>query len=527
MAEYTVKNKKNGQIITFRWNKDTPPTSSDMQRVFDAADSRTIPPDTTDSRTIPPDAGESRPQPIWNRQGGIETENIAPYYKQGIKNLAQRPMETIFPAASSVKGKGVGAGIKRNLMGAADVLSIPDRAIDYASGGAFERGKNTLGEYIDKIPGKGMVGKAVKGNIKTLADIATSPSTYVGAGAIKNALGKETSEKIIEKGGKALAKQSSLDKAIQTGVNKGIKPTVKNKSTFSKMNQFDKNANKAVRTIAENQNKIQLVNDVGEKIPYPKNAADMAQAIEKTKNYIFRQYDDMAKAAGKGGAQFNVDGIQSKLDEIINDVGNPTDMVNYAKGMKKDLERLRGASPEAIQKRIKYYNQSLEGYYAGRGIPQAKAQVDGSVAKVMREELDNEIMSAVGEGYSDLKRQYGSLKAIEKEVNHRAIVNARRANKNVGDLTDIFTGGDLIAGAISGNPALIARGVIGRGIKEAYKVANNPDRAIKNMFKEAYETYSAKPYSMPSDRTSIGSLAGGGIVEGTATLADILRERNR
>lgn len=150
---------------------------------------------------------QQRAEPIWNSQTGeIVPENVGPYYKQGIQNLAKKPYETLFPGAASVEGKGLVPAVKRNALGAFDVMGWPDRAIDYASGGAFERGKKTIGEAVDKIPGEGKISDLVRGNLKTGADIATSPTTYVGAGTIKKLLTKETPETIAQ----AMAKKSSV-----------------------------------------------------------------------------------------------------------------------------------------------------------------------------------------------------------------------------------------------------------------------------------------------------------------------------
>lgn len=154
-----------------------------------------------------PEQQQQRAEPIWNSQTGeIVPENVGPYYKKGIQNLAQKPYETLFPGAASVEGKGFVPAVKRNALGALDVLGWPDRVIDYASGGAFERGKQTIGEAIDKVPGEGKISDLVRGNLKTGADIATSPTTYVGAGTIKNLLTKETPETIS----KAMAKKSGV-----------------------------------------------------------------------------------------------------------------------------------------------------------------------------------------------------------------------------------------------------------------------------------------------------------------------------
>ncbi len=453
------------------------------------------------------DRQQQRAEPVWDKQTGeIVPENILPYYKQGIQNLAKKPYETLFPGSASVEGKGVIPTVKRNALGAFDVLGWPDRAIDYASGGAFERGKETIGGAIDKIPGTGKISDLVRGNLKTGVDIATSPSTYVGAGTIKNLLTKETPETIA----KAMAKKSGVDAYIKKGVDKGIKPTVRNKSNYTAMKNFEAKAGEAVKTIAENKNNLNLVDEFGEKIPRPRSAAEMAQAIEQTKKSIYKEYHQMAVEAGEKGAQANIGDVIDNLNKVSNDIKYNPQIRDYAREMVDEVSELQGAAPEIIEERIKDLNQSLAGFYDGR-VSKAKAQIDASVANQMREQLDKSIAEAAGEGYQALKNKYGALKAIEKEVNHRAIVNARKASKGVADLTDIFTGGDLIGGVLTMNPAMIGRGVAGRGIKEIYKAINNPDRYIDNMFKKAFDDYSPqapKPLPTPKKTSSLSNQSG-------------------
>jgi diguanylate cyclase (GGDEF)-like protein len=286
-------------------------------------------------------------------------------------------------------------------------------------------------------------------------------------------------------------KESKVDKTITEGVNKGIKPTVVGKKTLKNADRFYDNANSAVKTIAENKNNIKLVDENGEAITHPRSSAEAAQAIDRTKKLVYKQYHDMAVSAGDAGSQFDISPIAQKLDEISADLKFNPETRAYAESVKNEIAELKGQSPEVIEARIADLNNSLAGFYDGR-VTKAKAQIDGSVAKAMREQLDNNITNAVGEGYQDLKNKYGALKAIEKEVNHRAIVNVRKANKSIIDMTDIFTGGELIGGLITGNPALVAKSLAGRGIKEVYKSLNNPDRYIEKMFKQAYGLQDAK-----------------------------------
>jgi cell fate (sporulation/competence/biofilm development) regulator YmcA (YheA/YmcA/DUF963 family) len=451
-----------------------------------------------DEQDAPPEPQQpQRAAPIWSGQTGeIVPENVAPYYAEGARNLVQKPFETLFPGAASVEGRGFVPAVKRNVIGATDILGWPDRAIDYVSGGALERGMQTIREAIDKIPGQGTIPDLVRGILKTGTEIAASPSTYVGAGTIKNLLTRETPETMA----RALAKKTGVEAYVKKGVDKGIKPTVKNKSSYTAMRSFDENANVAVRTIAENKNNLNLVDEFGEKIARPRSAAEMAQAIEQTKKNVYKQYHQMAVEAGEKGAQTDISPVIYKLQDVSGDIKYNPQIREYARKMVDEVSELQGAIPDVIESRIKDLNSSLAGFYDGR-VTRAQAQIDASVANMMREQLDNTIMSAVGDGYQGLKNKYGALKAIEKEVNHRAIVNARRASKGIADLTDIFTGGDLISGVLTMNPAAVTRGVAGRGIKEIYKTLNNPDRYINEMFKKAYVDFSPPtPKSLPAPK---------------------------
>jgi hypothetical protein len=287
-----------------------------------------------------------------------------------------------------------------------------------------------------------------------------------------------------------------VDKAIEQGVSKGIKPTVIGKPSMKALDTFYDKANQAIKTIAENKDNISLVNDAGETIARPRNAAEFAQAIDQTKKVIYDKYNTMAKSAGEAGITFDAQPILKKLDEIAqgpeetlppNDprLKWSADARKYAYQLKSEISELHDASPEIVQDRIKDLNSSLAGYYAHR-TAKAQARIDGSVAAAMREQLDKGITEAAGEGYQDLKNQYGALKSIENEVAKRALVNARKSSKGIFDLTDVFTGGELAAGILTANPALILKGAAGKGIAEAYKKLVNPDRYISNMFDKAY-----------------------------------------
>jgi len=100
----------------------------------------------------------------------------------------------------------------------------------------------------------------------------------------------------------------------------------------------------------------------------------------------------------------------------------------------------------------------------------------------MREQLDKIIEQASGEKYQLLKNQYSALKTIEKDLARQVNNEIRKQSKGFFDITDIFTGEDLIVGALTANPTLVGKGLAGRGIKEVIKYLNNPNRYIKKAF---------------------------------------------
>jgi hypothetical protein len=290
--------------------------------------------------------------------------------------------------------------------------------------------------------------------------------------------------------------EKPLAAVIKEGVSKGIKPTVVGKKTLGRYEGFYDKAEDAVKTIAENRDKINVVNEAGEAVPYPRTAAEAAQAIEQAKKLIYTRYNDMARASGEAGAVVDIDPVIKKLDNVAsytdeklppNDprLNWTSDVRAYAKTLQAELEELRGANPEIIESRIKDLNESLKGFYLGR-TEKAKAQIDASVANALREQLDKSITEATGSGYQALKNQYGALKTIEGEMNHRAIVNARKSKKGLFDISDVFTGSELAAGILTANPALLAKAAAGKGITEWLKELSRPDRYIEKMFRRAY-----------------------------------------
>lgn len=290
-------------------------------------------------------------------------------------------------------------------------------------------------------------------------------------------------------------------KTLIEGVDKGIKPSTQLRGkSFSKSDKVYKNTDTAVKSILENQKRINVVDKDGMPVqPQNYNIEDFANAIEQTKKEIYKQYHEMSTSAGNQGVGVDLSPVYKKVESFAQKpgevLGKGDKRKGYSKGLRKhaynrlkELEELQGEAPEIIEQRIAELNNSLDGYFKGT-TTKDKASIDAAIAKELREALDNSIESAMGEGYQDLKNKYGALTAIEKDVNHRATIVARKANKNVFDLVDPFSLSNTAQGVLTLNPIQIAKGVAQFGIKEYYKHLNDPNRYIKALFAKASADY--------------------------------------
>ncbi|NCX94589.1 MAG: hypothetical protein EBX40_07930, partial [Gammaproteobacteria bacterium] len=305
-----------------------------------------------------------------------------------------------------------------------------------------------------------------------------------------------------------------MNKIIDKGIEKGIRPSVVGKKTAQQVNAFKQDARTAVLAITKNKKALSFANDVGESVKgiVPRSLKEFAESVDQTKKTIFKKYDSLAKKAGEAGARVNLAPVAEELkkvgaDKVLNDLY--PEVVSYAEKRAETLAKRTAYSAEEAQTAIKHLNESLQAFYRNPTFESAsKAQIDAMIANNIRSSLDDVITSATGEGYSALKKVYGSLKAIEKDVAHRAIVDARKNVKGLIDFTDIFSAGDIIAGVATMNPAQIAKGGVQKAIATLYKKINDPNRTIKNMFQGAEKYLQRKESSFaPKSMTGKGVLA--------------------
>lgn len=350
-------------------------------------------------------------------------------------------------------------------------------------GQAIGKGANALATAYGNLDPDARMALEGAGNLLTAVPIAK--------GTLE--AGKEFKNVVSDiKGAISTPSADKVSTVIKDAYNRGIRPSVIGKGTFTKADNAASRAERAVKEIINQKDKLALTDEAGDVVQgaLPSNLKQFSQAIEQAKNNIYQDYHQMATQAGNAGVTFDAKPIVSELEKASANLKNNPQVRDYAKSLIPEIQELSGQAPEVIESRIADLNRSLSGFYDGR-VGQAKAQVDASVASLMRSNLDDSISKAMGDGYQDLKNKYGALRSIEKDVSHRATVFSRQNQKGLADFTDIFTGGEILGGTaalLAGNPAgakSIISGLSGRFIKGKIKDLNNADNIVRRMFDNA------------------------------------------
>src|SRR3990167_1762011 len=447
-------------------------------------------------RLAAPAGPEARPM-VRGFFGDVPADAYARGERNVMGNIFERPGAAV---RSFLSGQGYAAGA----INPGDVPTFQESLLDRYYRSFGEKIPTRLERFIGNVPS----------TLGLAADISTNPADVLTLAApkvpgvrqafnalMRSRLGRTASSaanapiskipQVIQEGMRALnpegifqATQQGISQVVKKGISKGVRPTVTGKGTAQRTGEYWRRVQQGVVEIVKNQDNLGFVDELGTPVSrLPKNLPEYAQAIERTKAKVYQTYATLSQQAGDVGARFSAKGIVSKLEEVSKDLKFAPETRKYAGGLRGAIRELDGATPDVVQTRIEDLNQSLKGFYFGR-VEKAKAEVDASVAKLMRSELDNIIERATGQQYQYWKNVYGALTTVEKEVNHRAMVALRASPRGLFDLTDIFSGGQVLSGIFYGNPASVLAGATQYAIKSGIKSINNPNRIVTKMFQD-------------------------------------------
>jgi len=470
---------------TLRLTGDSPPTEEELTQIFAQYGGAEIKAEPVTAPPPPP------PQTVEEQTGvprwGRENPNRYGVYGAGkeLINKAVKPtLETVGAIGGSLGSPIVGT------------------ALGYGAG-------KKAGEFLETQYGK-LENPEIK--TKSLGQEMIGSAEDVG-GAMLLGKGMDTAGNLIFKTEEI---PGQLTQAIRKGIEKSIRPSVEGQRTFPQMNKYLDRAETAVKAIIQEKPNLKLTTESGEThAGLPQTLKQFSQAIDQTKKTVFQKYDALASTSEKQGGMVDLAPIAKELkkvsgNKVVSDL-NPN-IANYADDLANRFTERGTYTTSEAQEAIATMNNNLEAFYKNPSYENAsRVSIDAMVANRMRRSLDKVIEQTTGEGYQELKNVYGALSTIERDVNRRAIVDARKNIKGLIDFSDIFSGSEVIHGILNLNPATIGAGVAAKGIASWIKYLNNPNRIVKNMFEDAEKIVSKLPKTEPVLREPVELLGEGAI----------------
>jgi hypothetical protein len=454
-----------------------------------------------------------------------EQNYIAKSLGSKINNVIQKPLQTAVQAVAPIVKKVapyIGAAAKGTEMvfggsGSGDYPALPS-AIMKASGAQPAKPLRDLPENVPQMSPEARFGPVIGTGVELASsalnkmypgfDVAKSipdkTIAYLVAGAMSPAGAKEglgatlatTEGKVIP----AIEKQ--LNRVIDDGLAHGLRPSY-GRNAYTKSE-----GRKGIMSIFKNKDNLKITNQFQEETgKLPETLNELKQAQEQTERGLFEKFDAMSKNASQYGAAVNYERVADNIGKDI--MSNKTlnnfypEVVAYANKKIEQLKAAGSATTTEAQDYIKELNASLDAFYANKTYENAqKAAVDALVARKLRDEQNSVIEMANkvpgspfanSPAYKELRDEYGSLKAMRKDIQRATAVDSRKAPKGLIDFSDIAVGADLARAIAQFDPVAATSGAAMKLIAMRYRYINNPNTHIKKMFQTLEGTAKAMP----------------------------------
>jgi len=287
-----------------------------------------------------------------------------------------------------------------------------------------------------------------------------------------------------------------IAKTVEDNIWKAIRPGKRGMIGFQDQQRYLKNATTAIEDIVANKGGLVLKDSHGYEIKntIPRNLRQMSQAIEQRLKVIGKEIEAPIKELSATGGMVDTNKIADKLMQDMTTEGVLVGDDMAYKHAIKQAEILRNAgkgtgrmSPSDALEAIKRTNAKIgsqlrsgkKGYtLAGQGY------VDYYKNVLLREELDNMVNQLKGTRWQPIRDKYAAYKTIEEDTLRRALVFDRANKKGIMDVSDVFTGYHGMRGLLQWEPSTLGAAGGAKIVAAYQKYLANPNRYVKNMFKE-------------------------------------------
>ena len=405
-----------------------------------------------------------------------------------------------------IAGTAIGQAYKRVVPEEAQAY-ILDRLLDFSTTKVGKAGLAALGKGMEAWDSWAKENPDMAMEIGSMLNLV---GASWGGGLIKN-IGQRPVKEILNAGsaivhdlskiGTIQARQLTQD-AVNKYFLKAIKPPQSISSSDIAIKQFKESAGNAVYDIVADKDSLKLTDEMDRLVDYrlPRTIKQFNEAIGQRKHKLFQQYDEIAKVAGDKGLTLDISDlfldktddagnvITSSLTNIANSVGlaamdkdtvdRAMELIDIFKNRLKD-----GQLPVGEAQKLITAANNLKGKSPG---------IDSLVADFIREKMNKTMDGLVDSRYSNLKKEYGNLKAIEESVSKAAFAEMKKGAGFWDEGTTIFSLGELAKGAAnlaSGGKANIAKAIAAKAAQKTIQAINRPDARIRKMFEKADKAY--------------------------------------
>ncbi len=236
----------------------------------------------------------------------------------------------------------------------------------------------------------------------------------------------------------------------------------------------------------------------------PKNSEnifdDTLKAWTEARDNVFQKYDSVAKQAGDNGAKIDTAPLKSFLEKYTEGISTAPKRARAQRllaELKKNFPK-NTAEPLEMQNYVKLLNEELGGLTGGA--EKGATGVTADFVKLAREHLDEAITKSTGKEYQTVRNEYSALKSVEDGLVRQYQKVMRKKGSGLADYADMISNADVLSGIVSGNPALLVKGVATRLGSKFIKSLNDPATHLKDAF-GAIDKIHAK-LSLPSRSAS-------------------------
>jgi hypothetical protein len=282
--------------------------------------------------------------------------------------------------------------------------------------------------------------------------------------------------------------QATIDRHLTRAYRRAVKPGRQPFATAGRLDAQDRSTMNAVDSIIANKDDLKLTDANDREMrpgELPKTLHQFMQGIDQRKEAIFNQYDEMAARAGGQGVKVP---LQPAIDALMQVAHQPEVLAAHpgitatAERFAKNWAEAGALSPKQMQKLIQNLNATYAGPSPTREIISERTLIQ-PVMQTMRATLNQAIESSQGPGYQPLKKQYGDLLSIERDVANAVQREAKNIPGGLGaTFANLISAGELLHGVILMEPRALATAASVKGAQMALRWAKSPNRAVQEMF---------------------------------------------